>query len=108
MMRQRMMFRTVTAMLAGCALAGVALARTGGDAADVAAAESAAFGEADADGDGKLTPDEFASFHELMREKLDALRFTQLDTDGDGGLTQAELEAGRPPRRGPRRPGGGF
>ncbi len=87
--------------LAGVMLGGappMASATSPGD--DFAAAAAAAFAEADADGDGELAIEEFASFHQLMRDKLDALRFAQLDADGSGGLTEAELEAGRPGGRG--------
>jgi hypothetical protein len=61
-------------------------------------ARTAAFTEADADGDGALTQQEFAQFHALMEQKRAALHFARLDTDGDGKVTQAELAAGRPPR----------
>jgi hypothetical protein len=87
----------VTAVLAGLALGGAAArAESGGCGADVGAAETAAFAEADANGDGRLSPDEFASFTAVMKAKLDTLRFTRLDTDGDGVLSAAEIAAGRP------------
>jgi hypothetical protein len=100
--------RVVATVLAGFALGGIALAHPGGNSADVSAAESAAFTEADADGDGKLTLAEFESFHDILRQKLDALAFADLDTDGDGALSQAEVAAGRPGGRGPRRLGRGL
>jgi hypothetical protein len=84
------------AVLAGLALGGAARAEPGGPPAEVLAAEAEAFAEADANGDGKLNADEFASFTTVMRAKLDALHFAHLDTDGDGALTPAELAAGRP------------
>ncbi len=74
--------------------------------ADFAAAETAAFTEADTDGDGTLTLDEFTKFNELLRQKLDALRFNRLDTNGDGVLSKDELDAGRPMGPGPMGAGG--
>ena len=88
--------RALTAMLAGLALSGAARAESGGPPAEVIAAEAAAFAEADANGDGTLSVDEFATFGPLMRAKLDALHFARLDANGDGALTPAELAAGRP------------
>jgi len=84
------------AVLAGLALGGSAPAASGGASSDLAAAEAAAFTEADANGDGKLTLDEFTNYGALLRQKLDALRFARLDTNGDGALTQDELSAGHP------------
>jgi len=62
---------------------------------------AALFTQADADGDGKLTPAEFGTLRELVRQKIAAARFTRLDADGDGAVTSAELEAGHA-RRGKR------
>jgi len=76
--------------------------------AQFAAAEAAAFTQADANGDGKLTPEEFANFHDIMRQQLETARFAHLDTNGDGTLSKAELDAGHgmghggPPCGGPR------
>src|SRR5438876_9074425 len=96
-MRQRLLpWSAVMAVLAGFALGGSAPAASGSVSGDFAAAEAAAFTEADANGDGKLTPEEFASYGALLRQKLDALRFARLDANGDGALTQDELNAGRP------------
>jgi hypothetical protein len=76
-------------------------ARADGDrGAAFRAAASAAFTEADADGSGELSAAEFVNFHEILRAKLEALRFAKLDTDGSGGVSQAELAAGRPHGRG--------
>ena len=88
--------RSSMALLAGFALAGVAVADPGSAFRDLAAAEAAAFAEADANGDGKLTWEEFADYGTLLRQKLDALRFARLDTDGDGAVTEEELNMGRP------------
>jgi len=70
---------------------------------DAAAAE--VFAAADADGSGALSADEFASFHDLMRQRMQAAMFTRADANGDGQLTLEELQAARPPRGG-RRLGG--
>jgi len=83
-------------VIAGFALGGPASAACSGSAADLKAAEAAAFTDADRDGDGKLTAEEFATFHDRLRQKLEALRFARLDANGDGALTQDELDAGRP------------
>ena len=64
------------------------------DMAQIDAIRTEVFAEADADGDGALSETEFASFHELMRTRLDALHFAKLDTDSSGGVTLTELEAG--------------
>jgi hypothetical protein len=99
---------TWLALAGAITLAGSAHAFPGGDPAAFKAAATAAFTEADADGSAGLTAQEFASFHQILRAKLEALRFAALDTNGDGVLTQAELEAGRPQGRGGRRHGPGF
>jgi hypothetical protein len=92
------------AVLAASALGTHALACPAPE--EIGAAEGSAFTEADADGDGALTEDEFTVFGELMRAKLHDLRFATLDTDDSGTITEEELEAGHPrgrPRgRGPR------
>ena len=96
MTQQRWRQGTLAAVFAGFALGGLALAGSSSPSSDFAAAEAAAFTEADANGDGKLTPDEFANYDELLHRKLDAVRFARLDANGDGVLTQDELNAGRP------------
>jgi hypothetical protein len=97
------------ATLAGLVLSGAALAHGGGPGSEeFEAAKSAAFAEADTDGDGKLTLAEFTTFHELLREKLDATRFAALDTDGDGAVSEAELDAGKPAGKAFRRSRRGF
>jgi Ca2+-binding EF-hand superfamily protein len=86
--------------LAGLALCGSALATsnttspgasTRRDA--IVAAKNDAFAEADANGDGKLTPGEFATFTQLMHQKLQVLRFAYIDANGDGVITKDELAA---------------
>ena len=99
MTRHALLRTTLVGVLAGFGLAGApALAQCDGshDAmrADFAAAKDAAFAEADADGDGKLTADEFARFDVLLHQKVEALHFAKLDTNGDGFVSKDELAAG--------------
>lgn len=59
------------------------------------AARTAAFAEADANGDGALTPAEFETFHSAMKARREQMRFAKLDADGNGQLTATELESQR-------------
>lgn len=65
------------------------------------AARTAAFAEADANGDGALSPAEFETFHTAMKARMEQMHFAKLDADGNGQLTAAELESQRGPH-GPR------
>jgi Ca2+-binding EF-hand superfamily protein len=89
--------RRVSWTLAAAALAALAapaFAHDGGRfGEDFTAARDAAFKQADANGDGKLTQDEFVAFEEGLRQNLTAARFKRLDTDGDGTVSAAELAA---------------
>jgi hypothetical protein len=88
------------------------------------AERAAAFDEADTDGNGTLSLDEFKTFESLLRQKMtqhfketngdgaappplpamDPERhFKQLDTNGDGAVSLDELQAERP-RFGPGQP----
>jgi len=67
-----------------------------GSGADFAADRAAAFAQADADGDGGLTPAEFQTYKQLLRQRMEQRFFSRLDTDGNGEVTQAELDAARP------------
>ena len=53
------------------------------------------FDRRDANGDGRLTRDEFEAGPEML--------FARLDADGDGVLTRAEVDAARQRRQGDRR-----
>ena len=53
--------------------------------AQVDAARAAAFAEADADGDGRLDPDERAVFGDLLRAPLEELNPDDVIEDGAGG-----------------------
>ena len=94
--RSHSLRRVVVASAAAATLTGLALPAFGGPPEDFAAAESAAFTEADSNGDGVLSADEFVNFHELMRRKMEALEFSRVDANGDGGITLDELKAARP------------
>jgi hypothetical protein len=95
----------VAAALLGFGVVGRAEAGPGGPPAEFKAAATAAFTEADADGSGELSAAEFVNFHDILRAKMEALRFAHLDADGSGGLTQAELAAGHHgPGHGPHGP----
>jgi hypothetical protein len=97
-----------TRWLAGVlALAGVTAVGAHGrpNKAEMDSAAAEVFAAADADGSGGLSADEFASFHDLMRQRMQAAMFTRADANGDGQLTLEELQAARPPRGG-RRLGG--
>jgi hypothetical protein len=63
---------------------------------------AAAFAEADANHDGALTLDEFATFWQLMEQRRTARHFQHADADGNGTVTLAELDAMRPPGGPPR------
>lgn len=91
-------FRMSTLALAGllCALPIAASAFPGGDPAEFEAIREEVFTEADSNGDGVLSVTEFASFHDLMRARMEANRFAAIDADGSGGVTLVELEAAKP------------
>jgi hypothetical protein len=57
------------------------------------AARASAFAAADANGDGALSPAEFATFRQLMEQHRADKMFQHLDADGNGTVTLAELQA---------------
>src|SRR5262245_1607678 len=59
------------------------------------AARAAAFAQADADGNGALSPQEFAVFENTMRQNRAQRWFSKLDANGDGQVTGEELQAAR-------------
>ena len=97
-------FRRVQALALAAALCALpATARAfppGVDPSEFQAIQEEVFTEADADGDGVLSATEFASFHELVRARMDELMFSNIDSDGSGGVSLTELQAARPPRGG--------
>ena len=65
--------------------------------AEMEAERAALFAQADADGNGMLSLEEFKTFEALVRDKMTERHFNQLDTNGDGGVSLEELQADRPP-----------
>lgn len=59
------------------------------------AARDAAFAQADADGNGALSPEELTTFHETLRATFEQRRFAKADADGDGQVTAEELAAAK-------------
>ena len=72
-------------------------------AEEIAAERSTLFAEADSDGNGVLSQEEFISFMELRKATRAAHMFTCLDTNGDGQVSTEEL-ATQPPWGGPHPP----
>jgi len=71
--------------------------------AEFAADRAALFTQADADGSGTLSLDEFKNFESLVRDKMAEHHFNGLDTNGDGVVSLEELQTERPgPGRGHR------
>lgn len=58
-------------------------------------ARTTAFAQADADGNGALSPDEFGAFHESMKAQMEQHRFAKMDSNGDGQLSADEVQSGR-------------
>lgn len=82
------------AVAALAALAAPVLAHEGGPRGeDFKAARDAAFKQADANGDGVLTQDEFATFEGALKQNLAAAHFKRLDANGDGAISADELAA---------------
>lgn len=61
-------------------------------------ARATAFAQADTDGNGVLSPAEFAAFHDAMKTQMEQFRFAKMDANGDGVLSIEEIQAGRGPR----------
>ena len=64
--------------------------------AEIEAERAALFAQADADGNGTLSLDEFKTFESLVREKMTERHFNHLDANGDGGVSLDELQADHP------------
>jgi hypothetical protein len=60
-----------------------------------AAARAQAFAQADADGNGALSPQEFETFKTLMSQLHKRAWFARVDANGDGQVTLDELQAAR-------------
>jgi hypothetical protein len=70
-------------------------------------ARANAFAQADADGNGVLSPAEFGEYHAAMKAQLEQHRFAKTDTNGDGQLSLDEVQAARGPHRGCHKDKGG-
>ncbi|HEY2775913.1 MAG TPA: hypothetical protein VGK20_17865 [Candidatus Binatia bacterium] len=95
---------TLAVALCGAAVVRPAFAHCDGPDGDMRASfeavVSSAFAQADADANGKLTAEEFANFHDILRRQMEAAHFQALDKDGDGAVSLDELKAdhhGGPP-----------
>ena len=66
--------------------------------AEMEAERAALFAQADADGSGTLSVDEFKTFESLVRDKMREHHFAHIDTNGDGAVSLQELQADRPGR----------
>lgn len=71
-------------------------AQTPPSPAEIEAERAALFAQADANGNGALSLDEFKTFESLLRDKMTERHFQQLDANGDGGVSLDELQADRP------------
>ncbi len=85
----------VLAFAAALTLAAVAVRAHGGHGGGPAlqAALPALFAQADANGDGSLSLDEFKTFKQLVAAKRAELQFKRLDANGDGAVTLEEIDA---------------
>jgi hypothetical protein len=88
----RWMLVAASTLLAGSVLAAGRPSRE-----EIEADRAAAFAEADADGSGTLSLEEFKTFHTLMKARMAARHFQKADANGDGVLTLEELAAAGPP-----------
>lgn len=70
------------------------------------ATRSALFTEADADKNGQLSVEEFATFHDLLEDERTAHLFACIDSNSDGSVSAEELATHKPPQRGPGNRGG--
>ncbi len=75
---------------------GALLAQGPPSPAEIEAERAALFAQADADGNGVLSLDEFKTFESLVRDKMAERHFKQLNTNGDGVVSLEELRADRP------------
>jgi hypothetical protein len=58
------------------------------------------FAQADADGNGALSPDELTTFKTLLRQRYKGDHFARIDANGDGQVTLEEMQAARAGKRG--------
>jgi len=91
----------VFVLAAAAALAAVPVLAHGGPGFGQAlqAELPALFAQADANGDGSLTLDEFKTFRQLVAEKRTELMFQRFDANGDGKVTLDEINAAHAARK---------
>lgn len=77
-------------------LPGQVLANERPTPAERKADQAVLFKQADADGSGTLSVDEFKTFESLMRDKMAARHFQRMDANGDKAVTLEELQAAGP------------
>lgn len=87
------------AIAASALVAAPVLACDGARGEKFAEARNAALAEADADGDGALSAQEFPAFTEALHRKKAEAKFAYLDKDDDGVVTAEELEKAGKKRR---------
>ena len=66
--------------------------------AEMGAERAALFAEADADGNGALSLDEFKTFESLFRDRMAERHFKDVDANGDEAVSLDELQAFGPLR----------
>jgi hypothetical protein len=91
------------AMIGALAMPVAAWSKSPEHRAQMQAHRQQAFAEADANHDGQLSPDEFATFRRLMHERRQTHMFEKADANHDGEVTLAELDAARAQWRGHRK-----
>jgi hypothetical protein len=89
------MKRGVLVLVAAMALPAVPVLAHGGHGWGQAleAEFPALFAQADANGDGSLTLDEFKTFRQLVAQRRMEAQFQRLDANGDGKVTLDEINA---------------
>jgi Ca2+-binding EF-hand superfamily protein len=85
--------KQTTRWLAALVLAGTAAFAQGDWKEQRDAARAQAFAQADADGNGALSPQEFANYYTILQQQRGAHKFSRLDANGDGQVTLDELQA---------------
>ena len=65
--------------------------------AEMDAKRAALFAEADFDGNGALSLDEFKTFESLFRDRMVEQHFNHIDANGDDAVSLEELQASGPP-----------
>jgi hypothetical protein len=90
------------AIAASAFVAAPVLACEGGRGEKYAEARNAAFADADADGNGALSAEEYPAFKEALHRKKADAHFARLDKDDDGLVTAEELEDAGPKHKKPR------